>query len=84
MSTNTQKKTNNYDEIIYTKDDSDWLLARDDYYQRLGKDTVVKTISDFKFGVSFLLTNATRNVIIVVNDRVLTGYKGKKLYRSKV
>ena len=84
MSTSIQKKTNNYDEIVYTKDDNDWLLARNDYYERLGKGTVVKTISDFKFGVSILLTNETRSVIIVVNERVMTGYKGKKLYRSKV
>lgn len=78
------QKTNRYDEIIYTKDDNDWLLARNDYFNRIGKDTVVKTISDSKFGIAFWLTNATRSIIIVVNDRVMTGYKGKKLYRSKV
>ena len=80
----TQKRTNNYDEVVYTKDDTDWLIARDDYYKRLGSDTVVKTISDSKFGIAFYLTNENRGIIIVVNDRVLTGYKGKKLYRSKV
>lgn len=69
--------------VIFTKDESDWLTARNDYYNRLGSNTIVKTISDIKFGVSFLLTNGKQSVIICVNDRVETKYKSKKLYKHK-
>jgi len=70
--------------VVFTKDNEDWLKARDDYYSRFGDNTIVKTISDFRYGISFLLTNGKQSTIICVNDNVESKYKSKKLYRSKV
>lgn len=69
--------------VVFTKDDEDWLKARDDYYNRFGDNTIVKTISDFRYGISFLLTNGKQSTIICVNDRVETKYKAKRLYKHK-
>lgn len=71
-----------YDEVVFTKDDTDWLLARNDYFERLGgKGTKVKTISDSVYGISFLLERDGKKVLIANNEQVYTSYKGKRYWR---
>ena len=73
-----------YDEVVFVKDSADWLLARNDYFEKLGgKGTKVKTISDTVYGISFLLERDTKTVLIAINDLVATGYKGKRLWKSQ-
>lgn len=81
---NTLKPDMTYDEVVFTRDESEWLLARNDYYNKLGgKGISVKTISDAVYGVSFLLSTNERKVLIVLNDHVATGYKGKRYYKTE-
>lgn len=73
-----------YDEVVFTKDDKDWLLARNDYFERLGgKGTKVKTISDSVYGISFLLERDGKKVLITNNEQVYTSYKGKRYWRAQ-
>lgn len=73
-----------YTEIVFTQSNTDWLLTRNEYYEKLGKDTKIKVISDTIYGVSILLEKDETKILIVVNDNVMTGYKGKKLYKSSL